>query len=729
MSDPPAATGCHAGQSLPRYEARGKVSGATVYAADEQAANALHGHVLTSTIARGRIESIDTAAAEAMPGVVRIYTHRNAPARIAPAQTSDSRMPLVDTAIHYAGEMIALIVAESLEIAREAARRIAVRYRAEPFAVTFDQPGAEAVHPPLAVHKERQAGDFDRAYADAPAKIDAGYATPTQHHNPIELFSTTAVWDGDRLTVYEPSQYVHGLRRSLAAALGLNPAQIRVRNPFVGGAFGSKAAMTHRTALVAAAARELGRPVKLVLTRQDGFSLATYRAETRHRVRLGADASGKLLAYGHEGWEATSRADAYLVGGTENSVEMYAASNVRTRLNMVHLDRHTPGMMRAPSEMPYMFALESAMDELAIKLAMDPIELRRINDTMASPINGAPYTSRSLMQCYDQAAAAFGWHLRDPKPRSMRAGDWQIGYGCATASYPTYGWACSARIRLTGDARAHVEVAVHDLGTGAYTVVQQVAAEALMLDPANVTVAMGDTDLPPGPVAGGSMTTASVTAAVLACADKVRARFGGIMPAPSQLAAALHCLALHEIDEQAEWVPPYLNAQAMPALRDGAMRGLIAQSADAPRPIAFAFGAEFVEVRVHRLTREVRVPRMVGAFAAGHIVNPRTARSQYLGGMIWGMASALLEHTEIDERHGRHINDNLAEYLIAVNADVPEVEVILVPEVDRQVNPLGVKGIGELANVGTAAAVANAVYHATGKRIRDLPITMDKLFD
>jgi len=721
------------GQSIPRYEAVAKVTGKPLYAADLSVPRPLYAFFLTSGIARGSIISIDTAPAEAMPGVVKVYTHHNAPARIDPGYflkggyVSDTNMPMTGPDIRNDGQIVAMVAAESYEIARDAACRIAVRYAPQSPSATFGSAGSTIAHPPEMAKKEKHAGDFDHAYAAAPVRIDREYRTPTQHHNPMELFSTTAAWNGDELTIYEPSQFVYGLANGAAKAMGIDVARVRVLDPFVGGAFGSKGTMTQRTALIAGAARDLGRPVRNVVTRDQGFTLATYRAETRHRVRMAADKAGKLIAYGHEGWEVTSRHDDYSVAGIESTVQMYGAPNIWTRVNLVHADRNTPGFMRSPPDVPYMYALESAMDEMAIALAMDPVEFRRVNDIDRSPIDGAPYTSRSLMQCYDQAAASFGWKKRTPEPMSMTDGDWLVGYGCATAAYPTNMMAATARIRLTADGKAHVEIAAHDVGTGAYTAMRQIAARALNLDPMDVEVSMGDSALPPGPVAGGSMTTASAGSAVKTAADKVRDRLGGTMPDRDGLAAAFHRLGTNRIEEYAEWWPEGSGPDAVKALYKGNM-GTQKKGADTQvKPVMFAFGAEFVEVRVHRLTHEIRVPRMVGAFASGRVVNPRTARSQHLGGMIWGMASALLESTELDEKRARYINDNLAEYLIAVNADVPQVDIILVPETDEKVNPLGVKGIGELANVGTAAAIANAVHHATGKRIRDLPITMDKL--
>lgn len=724
QATPPVPTPlANMGQPLRRYDAMEKVMGRARYAADEVVPDPLYAYVLSSGIARGEIASIDTAPAEAMPGVVKVYTHRNAPRRTPvkfvgdDGRVGDTNMPMTDAVIRHDGDPVAMVVADSYETARDASRRILVSYSESAAAMTFDRPGATTVHAEGVEAKEKKVGDFARGWAAAPVKVDQRYSTPTQHHNAIELYSTTAVWNGDELTLYEPSQWVGSLQHGVAEMLDLSPASVRVRSPYVGGGFGGKAVMTQRTALVAAAARDLGRPVKLVLTRKQGFTMATYRAETRHRVQLASERSGRLVAYSHEGWEVTSRADAYNVGGTENTAEMYACPNVASRINIVHADRNTPGFMRSPPEVPYMFALEAAMDEFAEALAIDPVELRRINDTAVSPITGAPYTSRSLMKCFDQAAASFGWSLRDPRPASMTEGDWMVGYGCATACYPT--------------AMTPAEIAAHDIGTGAYTVMQQLTARELGLDPAAVTVVMGDSRLPFGSFAGGSMTTASAGSAIFTCAAKIRERFTGGMPAVGDLDDAFARLGLTHIEEYAEWFPPGTDAETLRDFMSGKFEaeesGEAACGADPPKPPMFAFGANFVEVRVHRRTREIRVPRMTGAFAGGHIVNPRTARSQYLGGMIWGVASALLEATELDEKRGRYVNDNIAEYLLAVNADVPQVDIILVSEVDTKVNPIGVKGIGELSNVGMNAAVANAVHHATGKRVRDLPITMDKL--
>jgi xanthine dehydrogenase YagR molybdenum-binding subunit len=388
---------------------------------------------------------------------------------------------------------------------------------------TFDSPGAETVLGSVAskVHHDPQVGDAEKAFADAPVKIDARYATPTQHHNPMELFTTTCAWNGPKLTVWEPTQNVYGLRFGLASQLGVDADDVHVISPYVGGAFGSRGAMTQRTAIIAFAARRIGRPVKLVATRSQGFTIASFRAETRHHVKLGADRDGHLQSLSHEGWEVTSRPDPYMVAGTDATTRLYASPNVASKVSIVHADRNTPGFMRAPAEVPYMFALESAMDELAIALDMDPIALRRINDTMVGSIKGLPYTSRSLMKCFDAGAEAFGWRQRSPKPGSMQDGDWLIGLGCATTLYPTQISPAAARVTLTPQGQVLVQTAAHDIGNGAYTVVALTAADRLGVTLDRITVQLGDSDLPPAPVAGGSNTTASVCNVVAKACDEI----------------------------------------------------------------------------------------------------------------------------------------------------------------------------------------------------------------
>jgi xanthine dehydrogenase YagR molybdenum-binding subunit len=744
------------GAPVPRYDARLKVTGESRYASDVPVANPAYAVLVTSAIAKGRLTSLNLDEAQALPGVLDILTYQNTSElkETKFGERCSTSVQDLGPQIFHAGQIIAVVLADSFEAASQAAESITATYSEEAPSATFGAQGLEIVDATTQSQQHKhlpQAGDADGAIAHAEVAIDVEYSTPTQHHNPIELFTTTAVWTGDQLTVYEPSQFVYGLKNAVAERLAIDPNNVRAVSDFVGGAFGSKGTMTPRTAMVALAAKRLNRPVKLVPTRAQGFTIATYRAETRHHIRLGARRDGRLVGYSHEGWEISSRPDPYVVAGVEDSAQLYAYGAVATKVNIVHADRNTPGYMRSPPVVPYIYALESAMDEMAAKLGMDPVEFRRVNDTTTSPVDGKPYSSRSLMQCYDQAANAFGWKGRNPTPLSMRDGDWLIGWGCATALYPTHVGPAAARVRLMHNGDVKVQTAAHEIGNGVYTILAQLAAERLGVNLSSVKVEVGDSRLPPAPVAGGSNTSASTCSAVLKTCDAIRAKLFhaaatanegplagqsvgdltlkdgqviGANGATEKLEDIFGRMGIGSIEEYSEFVPDGLKPDAIAALYDGRV-SLIGGSHG--KKVMYAFGAEFVEVRVHALTREIRVPRIVGAFAAGRLMNTRTVHSQLMGGMIWGISSALHEATEIDTQYARYTNDNLADYYVPVNADIKQVEVILVPEVDHDVNPAGVKGLGELANVGTAAAVANAVYHATGIRIRDLPIRIEKL--
>jgi xanthine dehydrogenase YagR molybdenum-binding subunit len=734
------------GKPEPRIDGRLKVTGEARYGSDFPVANPAYAFLVTSAIAKGRITAMNLTEAKAVPGVLELFYHANigelkngSELKVIEYRSGGggptSSIQDFGPEIKYGGQIIALVVAETFEAAREAAHRVHVTYQAEQPSATFDSPGVSEED----ISKQKdvpQAGDAEAAYGAAQVKLEAEYETPTQHHNPIELFTTTCVWHDDKLTIYEPSQFMYGLKANAAKKMGIDIAKVHAVSPFVGGAFGSKAQFSPRTGLVALAARRLNRPVKLVATRDQGFTIQTYRAETRQRIRIGAQRDGKITSFIHEGWEVTSRPDPYSVAGVEDSARLYGFGAVKTRVSLVHADRNTPGFMRSPPVVPYIYALESAMDELAIKLNMDPVELRRINDSQTDA-TGKQWSSRSLMKCYDEASERFGWSKRSLEPGSMRDGDWLIGWGCASAVYPTHVGAAAARVLLTADGKARVQIAAHDLGTGAYTVIGQIAAEELGIPLSSVSVELGDSNLPPAPVAGGSNTTASACSAVMKACEAIRSRLSAPVPTQSDntvgsntgvrqpnLEESFSRLGVGAIEEYAEYLPPggkpdsIKNLYAGTPFLTGGSKG---------EKLMYATGAEFVEVRVHALTREIRVPRIVGAFAAGRLMNTRTAHSQYMGAMIWGISSALHEATEIDQRVARYINDNLADYLIPVNADIQDVDVILVPERDDFVNPVGVKGIGELGNVGTAAAVANAVYHATGIRVRKLPIRLEKL--
>ena len=723
------------GQPMPRIDGLAKVTGGAKYPSDIALQNPAYATLVLSTIARGTITKMMLDKARAVPGVIEVYTHETMAGSIKEqvmmgqseeaGYAASTIRQMESTQIVYDGQIIAIVVAETFEAAKEAEHLVAVEYEASKPSATFGDNGAtrEAAADIRKTHEDPKIGDAEATLQSAEVKVDGRYSTPTQHHNPIELFTTSCIWDGPKLTIFEPSQTVYGLRFGVAQQLGINPNDIHVISTYIGGAFGSKGATTERTALIATIAKKLNRPVKFVSSRSEAFYVSTYRAETQQRVALAASKDGKLTAMIHEGFEVTSRPDGYFVGGTDTSARMYACPNISTKVSVVHVDRKTPGFMRAPAEMPYMFALESAMDELAEKLAMDPVELRRVNDTQVEPIKSLPYTSRSLMACFDAAAASFRWSERNQKPGTRREGDWLIGQGCATSCYPTMVAPATARVRLTSDGKAHVETAAQDVGTGTYTVIAQIAAERLGIDPQNVTVSLGDSTLPPAPVSGGSNVTASVCSVVAKACDAIKEKLRGSNS--QNLAEQFRLFGVRELQEYAETVAPGAAPEGIEKLYKG-----ISALGGGPKlkdRIQYSFGAQFFEVAVHARTREIRVRRMVGAFAAGRIMNPRTARSQLLGGMIGGLGSALLEATEIDRRYARYVNKNLADYEIPVNADVDQLEVIMLPEIDDKVNLVGVKGLGELGIVGTAAAIANAVYNATGTRTRNLPIKLDSL--
>ena len=766
---PPSAADPGVGKPASRVDARQKVTGAARYGSDFYGtSDAAHAYLATSRIARGRITALDETEARKVPGVLEILTHKNVGDQVKPGKLFANKgyvgttiAPLSSDRVQHDGQIVALVVADTFEAAREAANRLRIEYAEEAPSATFGSPGTTTISVQDAAREDGtevpdmpKVGDAEQALAAAPVTVDHHYETPTQHHNPIELFTTTASWAGGKLTIWESSQNTYGFRFGIAEQLGISAGDVRVISPFIGGAFGSRGSLTQRTALVALAARRVRRPVRLEPARDQCFTIATYRAETRQRVRLGASKDGKLQALVHEGWEISSRPDNYKVAGVEVTTRLYACPNVESAVHIVHADRNTPGFMRSPPEVPYMFALESAMDELAAALKMDPIELRRVNDTMHEPIKGLPYTSRNLMPCFEAAAKAFGWDKRNPQPGSMRDGDWLVGYGCATSLYPTNMAPATARLVLTPEGRATVQLSGHEIGTGLYTVIALMTVSGLGIPIEHVNVEMGDTDLPPAPVAGGSNNTASISVAVSKACEQVRDRlakaavaaqdgpFHGQDPArltladqqlrgpdgaSEPLAKAIGRATNGAIEAYAENIPHGVPDNGIKALYQG--HPLLKGGTHLDDRVQFAFGAQFVEVRVHARTREVRVPRLVGAFSAGRIVNPKAAKSQLMGGQIWGISAALHEATEIDHRTARYYNDDLAEYLVPVNADIQEVTTIIIPEDDRQVNDLGIKGIGELGNVGLNAAVANAVYHATGVRVRTLPIRVEKLLD
>ena len=718
MAEPAIKNGS-IGKPRSRIDGRLKVTGAALYPSDTAVANPAYAFLVTTAIAKGHIRAFHLDAARAVPGFVDILNYENTKGAFKtqpnPGGVSGGATTTLESSrIWHDGQIVAVVLADTYEAAREAAYKVEIEYSSETAAAGFDGPGAteQAVAQVSEGHEDPRVGNAESAFTAAPVKIDGHYYTPPQHHNPLELFDTTCSWAGNKLTIHEASQFVHGLRASVARQLNMSPDDIDVESRLIGGAFGSRGGVTSRTALIALAAKRVNRPVRLVATRAQGFTIATYRAETRHHVKLGASRDGRLTALVHEGWEVTSRPANYSVAGTEATARLYACPNVWTKVNIVHADRNTPGFMRAPPETPYVFALETAMDELAAALGMDPVQLRRINDTKTDPIKHVPFSSRSLIECLDQASKAFGWAKRNPAPSSMRDGAWLIGWGMASALYPAHIGAAAARLVLEPTGGARVQIAAHEIGTGTETIIAGLVSDALGVPLDKISVEIGSSDLPPGGMSAGSIHAASVSNAVAKACEQAKAR----------MKASNDPFAGGAIEIYAENVPEGTSPDAIKKLYAGQPSFV-----EDDKHLRYAFGAQFAEVRVHELTREIRVSRLVGAFAAGTIINPVTAKSQLMGGMIWGVSAALHEETEIDRRTARYINTNFADYLIPVNADIPSCEVILVPEEDRIVNPLGVKGVGELGIVGMNAAVANAVYHATGKRIRELPIRLEAL--
>jgi xanthine dehydrogenase YagR molybdenum-binding subunit len=687
------------GAAMPRIEGREKVTGEARYAVEHHVEGVVHAVVVQSTVAKGEVRAVDPGAALALHGVLAVLWHENAP-RV--ASDDDRELAVLQRPdIAYRGQIVAVAVAESLEVAREAAALVRVDYEAEPHDVelTADHPKLykpDKVNPAFDTDTER--GDVEAGLAAAATTIDATYSTPAQHNNPMEAHGTLALWrDGD-LTLYESTQGAPMARNAIAKVLGLEPERVRVIAPHVGGGFGAKGMPKPNAIAAALAARHVERPVKLAVTRQQMFAITGYRTPTIQRLRLGADAEGRLTAIWHEVFEQSSTLREFAEQTAVPTRTMYAAPNRRTSHRLVRLDVPTPTWMRAPGETPGMYALECAMDELAMAGAIDPVELRIRNEPDVEPESGVPFSSRHLVACLREGAERFGWTGRDPTPGVRRDGRWLVGTGVASSTYPARRRPSQASARAEPDGRFVVRIGAADIGTGARTVLTQVAADALGADPALVTLELGDSALPFAMLAGGSMGTASWGSAVVkACAllSERLGELGGEVPA-----AGFEVSADTTEDVAAD-----------------------------ERLERHAFGAQFAEVRVDGDTGEVRVPRLLGVFAAGHILNPLTARSQLIGGMTMGLSMALHEESVLDREFGDYLNHDFAQYHVAACADVLDLEATWIDEDDAHLNPMGAKGIGEIGIVGTAAAIANAVHHATAIRIRDLPLRLDRLLE
>ncbi|QNA87455.1 xanthine dehydrogenase family protein molybdopterin-binding subunit [Massilia sp. Dwa41.01b] len=731
------------GAPMNRTDGWDKVSGAARYSAEHPVDNLAHAVLVTSTIPNGRVKRIDSSDAQQVPGLLLVMSHENV-LRL-PRETRAGKVSppigrvlslLQDADVHYNNQPIAVVVAETFEAAREAAARLRVEYEHKPALLDFEE-AKQHVHPPekvLTQKPDTKRGDLQTGLLAGSSRIDVTYRTPIEHHNPIEPHATIAAWDGEHLTLYDSTQYMKGVQRTVAGTLGIDPENVTVLCPYVGGGFGCKGSVWSHVVLAAMAAKMAGRPVRLVLDRNQMFGPVGQRPVTEQRMRLAAMGDGRLTGSAHDTVAYTSMIEDWIEPCGLMTRMMYAVPNQETSHRLARMHLGTPTFMRAPGEASGSFALESGMDELAHELGIDPLQLRLQNYTERDPGKDLPFSSKSLRQCYEVGAERFGWSRRNPQPRSMREGDKLVGWGMATATYPTNRskGACSAT--MAPDGSVVFRSSTQDLGTGTYTVMTQIAADGLGVPVARVRFELGNSQLPEAPVSGGSTTVASVGSAVLAAGGALRLKLIGIAVADER--SPLYGVTADEVDAQ----DGELFLRADPSRRE-AMASIVgrhgggpveamaeAEPGDASKQFSMhAFGAVFVEVHVDEALGEVRVPRVVGVYGVGKLMNAKTGHSQLMGGIVGGLGMALLEETVIDPRNGRAVNGNLAEYHVPVNADIGHIDVQVVEEEDPHVNPLGAKGIGEIGITGVAAAVANAVYHATGKRIRALPITLDKL--
>lgn len=728
------------GQPLARVDGIAKVTGQATYAAEYRLnPSAAFGFIVEATIGKGRIAALDTTAAETARGVRLVMTHLNAPKQAAfgpPAvanRNARARPVLAGPDVRYYGEPIALVVAEGFEQARAAAALVRAQYHHTPSAFVLQDNIDQAYRPKIVgpgYAPDSAIGDFAAGFAAAPVKIDATYENAHQHHNPMEPHAALARWDGDRLTAYVSQQQLSSARAALASTLRIPPEKIHLISRYIGGGFGSKLPINTEIVLASLAARMLGRPVKVVLTRAQMFTNTGHRPAFRQHIRLGADRDGRLTAIAHEAVGETARFEEYAENVATFSRSLYAAPNRLTRHRLVPLDMQHGETMRAPGEAPGMLAFESAMDELATALNIDPVELRLRNEPQLDPELGIPFSTRHLVSCLTEGARRFGWAQRPTIPASRSEGRQLIGFGMSAGIRPNKLRESAAQATLHQDGRVSVRLDMTDIGTGSYTILTQVAADAIGLTPDAITIELGDSDYPVTPGSGGSFGAGSSCSglynACIALRQVIALAAVGDERSPLWRAAATDVVFR---------TGHVIAGDAAESLVDIAARspgGLHANGAIAPgdtyqRYSQNSYAAYFAEVQVDMDTAEVRARRMLGVFDAGRILNARTARSQLLGGMIWGLSSALQEEGVVDPRYGNYVTHDLASYHFAANADARQIEIAMLDSADHDSNPLGSKGLGELAICGSGAAIANAIFNATGARVRSFPITLDKI--
>ena len=698
------------GQPISRLDGPAKVAGAARYAADTPVPNAAYAVIVPATRPKARIIGFDLAAASAAPGVIGIFTHQNTPkfGKITVLLAGETVLPLQDDRVHYEGQAVALVVADSLERAGEAARLVQVFYRDEPFAADFlaalDR--AEIAQEFFGIPLNRTKGDVAAAWSQADVRVEATYHTADRHHGAMEPGATLAIWQDGQLLVHDATQGVVDARTCLAQALHLDPEIIRVKSEFIGGGFGGKGWGWPYQILAAMAARELGCAVKLVLTRAQSFTAHGYQPATHQTVALSARADGTLTGMRHDTIAAGAFVGEYVEAAGWDSHPLYAWPAFSTSHRLVRLDRGSPAAMRSPFGGVGLVAVEITVDELAYKLGMDPLDLRLKNHADVDPSDGLPFSSKKLRECYDEGARRFGWSKRLYAPRAMRDGRDLVGYGMATTLLRAFRFPAQARISIDRAGQVRVETSTQDIGQGVSTVLPQIAADVLGVPVERVALALGDTALPVAPFTGGSSATMSVGSGVQDAAAKLRDRLlEAGANGPEGYPGALAAREIEVLSADGAWSP----------------------DEGAPSAALFSFGAIFAEVRVDVDIPIPRVRRVVGVYSAGKILNAKTARSQMTGGIIWGIGQALLERSETDPGLGRFLSKNLSGYLVPVNADVPEIDASFVEEFDPHASPLGARGIGELGAIGIGPAIANAVFHATGVRVRKVPIRPEHL--
>lgn len=708
-----------------RIDALDKVMGTTTYSADVALPGMLFAMTVPAQIVKGRISALSTDAAIRIPGVVRVLTA----ADFSPPSPPNAGggppppPPTLDVQVAYRGQPVALVVAETLEAAIEGAEAIRPSYAAEPFAPLVTSEGA--IRDPV---KDVKAGDATAVMAKATASVEVEYESPAQHHNPIEMLSTTAIWSSGRLTIYEGTQGAGVVKANVARALQLDPSIIDVKSSYIGGGFGQKGAVQRQTAIVARAAMLIGRPVKLVMPRGQIFHNATFRPLSRHKVQIGADAGGKMVAVRYDADHQQSRRGQFPPNYHDAPVQLYGIADYLGTAAHVRIDTQGPGYMRAPHPHPACFAFEGAVDELAYKLGRDPVAFRLAHDATTDPVTGHPLSSRFLNECIAEGARRFGWNRRNPTPGSTVLPDGtQVGWGVGCGAYPVITSANISTLRIGADGTTRFALSGHEMGQGIRTVIAAVLMRELDIDPRKLEIVIGDTSAAPQHMTAGSWGTASTAPIAEKAARQIKDSIAQLL-AGKQIAGNLHrqlaTVKRPYVQVETSQLGPGQEAKALQQLRD---TGYALDGPDYPKFTSFSYIAHFVEVRVEPGTRRIRVPRVVSIADCGRVISPKTSESQVRGGVVWAIGSALREATEVDPRYGGWLNNDLADYVVPVNADIGDIEVAFIDRPDPIVNAIGAKGLGEVAMVGAAAAIANAVFHATGRRVRKMPIRIEDM--